>query len=393
MNGLAATAGLAFGAAAVGGLAAARIVRARNMHLWLGEYMRTSSQRRDRAPGEPVDVFIAVCDHYEPQWGGASKSQAIARVDRWRTEYPRLFSQFHDSSGRCPQHTYFFPEDEYAPEYLDRLAELCRDGFGEVDVHLHHDHDTEEHLRETLERYRETLFHRHGLLRRDPVTGEIVYGFIHGNWALCNSRPDGRWCGVDNEITILRETGCYADFTMPSAPSDTQTSTINSIYYAHQHSGPKSHDCGIPATVGKTAPQDGLLMIQGPLLLDWTRRRFGLIPGIENGDLHGDRVASGRRMQLWMRAGVHVAGRPDWRFIKLHTHGAKEANANGLLSEAMQSFHAGLADQAKRDPGFRYHYVTAWEMAQLVHRAEQGLRDVRFGETVVSGCSDVLQLA
>ena len=69
---------------------------------------------------------------------------------------------------------------------------------------------------------------RHGLLSRDRYTGEVGYGFIHGNWALDNSRPDGRMCGVDNELDVLRETGCYADFTLPSAPSPTQTRKINS---------------------------------------------------------------------------------------------------------------------------------------------------------------------
>ena len=52
------------------------------------------------------------------------------------------------------------------------------------------------------------LHERHGLLRAGPETGKIIYSFIHGNWALDNSRPDGRWCGVDNEIDILVETGC-----------------------------------------------------------------------------------------------------------------------------------------------------------------------------------------
>jgi hypothetical protein len=51
------------------------------------------------------------------------------------------------------------------------------------------------------------LHQRHGLLRKDPVTGQVLYAFIHGNWALCNSRPDGRWCGVKEEIKILLETG------------------------------------------------------------------------------------------------------------------------------------------------------------------------------------------
>ena len=47
---------------------------------------------------------------------------------------------------------FFFPIEEYEPEYLDALAELCRAGFGEVEIHLHHDHDTPGTLRAKLAR-------------------------------------------------------------------------------------------------------------------------------------------------------------------------------------------------------------------------------------------------
>lgn len=344
----------------------------RNMHLWLPEYAFPSRPRPavslDR---EPVDVYIAVCDHYEPEWGRPGKQTAVERVERWCREYPRLFSRFRDCDGRPPQHTFFYPADEYAPEYLDRLAELCSAGYGDVDVHLHHDNDTAEGLRETLLSFKNTLHNRHGLLRHDPITGEVVYGFIHGNWALCNSRPDGRWCGVAEEIPILLETGCYADFTMPSAPSDTQTSTINSIYYATNRPGQtKSHDRGIPARVRATPPRDSLLMIQGPLVLNWHARKWGLFPRIENGDIHAGQAPTWPRMLDWLRAGVRVVGQPNHVFVKLHTHGAKPGNIDLWLSDKVQAFHAELTRQARENPLFRYHYVTAWEMAQLVHDLE-----------------------
>lgn len=348
------------------------LLRRRNLQCWIGPYVRSAPARRALADVPPCEVLIAVCDHFEPECYGASRQTARDRVARWVTDYPRLFDQFRDSDGRPPQHTFFFPQDEYRPEYLDELAQLCRRGYGDVDVHLHHDGDSADALRQKLAEFRDTLHNRHGLLRTDPRTGRVVYGFIHGNWALCNSRPDGRWCGVDQELTVLLETGCYADFTLPSAPSATQTRTINSIYYARDLPGRrKSHDQGVPARAEAVPPADSLLMIQGPLLLDWRQRKFGLLPGIENADIHAGRPATWERLQLWLRARIHVAGRPDVVFVKLHTHGCKDGNIDTWLGPDMLRFHQQLADAARTQPNFRYRYVTAWEMALRVRELEE----------------------
>ncbi len=326
---------------------------------------------------EPLHVFISVCDHYEPDNARPARHVADARVARWCEEYPQRFGCFEDTRGRAPQHSFFYPQDEYfVPEYLDQLRDLCESGFGDVEIHLHHDNDTEDGLREKLESFRDTLYHRHGLLRRDPVTNEISYGFIHGNWALCNSRDDGRWCGVNDELTILRETGCYADFTMPSAPEATQTQIINSIYYgASDKRAPKGHDRGTRAAVGIAPPPRHLMLVQGPLTLDWQDRRRDLVvtPRIENGDLLHRRPPSWARFEQWLRCGVHVAGRPDWCFIKLHTHGCKDGNIDTLLGEQTEAFHRELRAYAARHLNFHFYYVTAFEMAQMVHQAENGL--------------------
>ena len=351
--------------------------RAQGLDQWVPAAIKSPPKRLaiDEHSG-PVDVFIAVCDHFEPEWGNADPATALSRVREWRHEYPQLFERFHDVAGRPPQHTFFFPQDQYRPEYLDLLGQLIRDGYGDAEIHLHHHDDTPDWLRDKLVTFRDALYHQHGLLRRDPTTKQIVYGFIHGNWALCNSSRDGKWCGVDHEIPILLETGCYADFTFPSAPSDTQPRTINSVYYASDKPGRKSHDVGVPATVGRTPPADSLLMIQGPLLFDFSRRKWGVLPRIESGDLLASHPPSIDRLPLWLSAGVTVAGRPNWRFVKLHTHGCKPDNLRMWLSETVQRFHAELADLHRRQPNFRYHYVTAWELAQLVHLAEGDATDV-----------------
>jgi len=351
-----------------------REFRKRDLDRWLVPYVIHAFKRRSPRPGTPVHVLLCIADHFEPGRGGASPAQARERVERWVRDYPRLFGGFRDSDGRPPRHTFFYPLEQYDPEHLDALAELCRQKFGEVEVHLHHEGDTPEQLRARLIAYKELLARRHGLLPREKKSGEIVYGFIHGNWALDNSLPDGRCCGVNNELDILRETGCYADFTLPSAPDLAQTRTINSIYYAVDDPiRPKSHDRGIPVGTG-TVPSNALMLIQGPLVLDWGRRKWGMLPRIENGCIQSNQPAGIHRLSAWLQACVQVSGRPDWYFVKLHTHGAPEWNQKVVLGEPMVCFHRDLALRAQNDPNFHFHYVTAREMYNLVRAAEAGWR-------------------
>lgn len=347
-------------------------VRQRNLDRWLVPYVMTTTRRRAPGSDQEIHVLLCIADHYEPDLGGVSADVARGRVETWVRDYPRQLGRFRDSDGRPPRHSFFYPLETYNPEHLDLLAELCRAGYGEVEVHLHHDHDTADALREKLIAYKELLHRRHRLLARNRKTGELAYGFIHGNWALDNSRPDGRWCGVNDELDILRETGCYADFTLPSAPSPTQTRQINSIYYACDDPlRPKSHDTGIAVGQGPR-PAKSLLLIQGPLLFDWNHRKAGLLPRIENACLQGNQPPSLERLQLWLTARVQVPTRPDWFFVKVHTHGANEANQPVLLGETAVRFHGELAQFAQAHPNFHYHYVTAREMANLVRAAESG---------------------
>jgi hypothetical protein len=365
----------ALGAGAAGALGLNWLLRSRGLHRWIVPYVRSAGRRRAPRPGEPVHLILAVCDHYEPKRDNAPMGVARARVRQWVEEYPKLFSRFRDADGYPPQHTFFYPAEEYEPELLDMIGGLCRhpDGnrYGEVEVHLHHDNDTSDNLRRTLTDFKETLSKRHGMLSRDTETGEVGYAFIHGNWALDNSRSDGRWCGVTDELDVLRETGCFADFTLPSAPNETQTRKINSIYWAvdDPHKA-KSHDSGYDLGE-KVRPARSLLMVQGPLLLDWTKRKFGLLPGVENANLQKTQPPDAARLELWLRACVKVRTRPDWYFVKLHTHGAAEPNQDVLLGEPMVRFHEALRARADRDPSFRFSYVTAREMANLALFADQ----------------------
>ncbi len=300
-----------------------------------------------------------------------SDNVAGERVSQWIDKLPPIMNKFKDSSGRVPQYTFFYPEEEYKREYLDELAGLCRQGYGDVEIHLHHDNDTSEGLRKKLTDFKTILFEEHGLLRKDK-TGEIQYGFIHGNWALDNSRKDGRMCGVNNELIVLRETGCYADFTLPSAPCGTQTTKINSIYYAvDDPDKPKSHDSGADVEAGKAGSGD-LMIIQGPLALNWWTRKWGVFPKIENGDLSLGNTSSPERVRLWVNQHIHVKGRPEWVFIKVHTHGTQENNSKALLEGGLADMFSFLEDGYNDGNNYCLHYVSAWEMYNIIKAAEAG---------------------
>lgn len=345
-------------------------VRKKNMHIWLGSYLRRG--KVSVPENEPIHVMFAFCDHFEPRWGNATSEQEDQRVDRWCKEYAELAGKHQDSDGRHPIHSFFYPEEEYSARHLEKLADLCSRGFGEIEIHIHHDNDTAEGLTKTLKGFLETLDTKHGAVPKDPTTGEYRFAFIHGNWALDNSRRDGRWCGVNNELAVLRDLGCYADFTLPSAPSDTQTRKINSIYYAKGVDGQsKSHDKGDDLSVGGTATGD-LVLIQGPLGLNWRYRKFGILPRIENADIRATAPPTEHRVDLWIDSAIHVKGKPQWRFVKIHTHGAQEKDMDTLLGSPVDEMFRYLEDRYNDGKQFILHYVSAREMYNIAIAAEAG---------------------
>ena len=249
-------------------LGALRALRERHFETFLGGYLvdegrRLLARRNDATVQGPRHLLVALCDHHEPLWNKADERRGADRIRAWREGYPRLTAGYRDADGRPPRHSFFFPGEQYRPQFLEPLAELARAGLGEVEVHLHHDGDTartlEAQLRDTI-----TSFTRHGHLSRDP-DGRPRYAFIHGNWALANARPDGRWCGVDAEVPLLFATGCYADYTFPAAPDPSQPNIVNRIYWpTGDLSAKRCYESGTRARVGEVMT-DRLLILQGPL--------------------------------------------------------------------------------------------------------------------------------
>jgi hypothetical protein len=338
----------------------------RHAEIWLGPYLK-DRLRKSTQPRKPKRVWVAITDHYEPLGMGASVETALGRVGRWRDRWPRIADDApRDTAGQRPQYSFFYPQEEYRSELLDGIAEMVRLGVGDVEVHLHHDKEQRDSFVQKVTEYCDRLTNDHGLLRQHD--GRTVFGFIHGNWALDNSRPDGRLCGLNGEIALLRDLGCYADFTMPSLPSPTQGRIVNQIYWCTNNpdNRPRSFDQGIEATAGGGRRGD-LLMITGPVGL-----RFGgrLIPRVETGEIAGYDMPAPSRVRQWFDLAPTIG---DDLFIKLYTHGAPERNLAPLLNGGLNSLFLWLAEEADRR-GIEVHWATAWQMYQaadaLIHGRE-----------------------
>jgi hypothetical protein len=341
--------------------------------------------RRLTADSESSHLIFIIANHFEPAYnvepnedGGLgiplSWEEQAVRLERWCKQARAIGSAVTDHDGTPLRHTNFYPGEQYHARLLDTLAELQADGFGEVEIHLHHGitaPDTAANLRRALEEFRDTLAERHKCLSRFNNGGQPRYAFVHGNWALANSNHD-RFCGVDSEMQILAETGCYADLTLPSAPDRSQVSRINALY-----------QCGLP--LDKAAPHrrgpdvkigDKLklpLIMGGPLILDLSRRRYGVpIPRLDTGVLSEKYPLNIDRLDHWRSANISVRGRPDWVFIKLYCHGFFPEDESVVIGDDLRNFFTRVIELGERTERYKVHFATAREAFNMVLAAVEG---------------------
>jgi len=335
----------------------------RNAQLWFPGYAK--GRIRDAFSSQkPGRVWLAIADHFEPYWGGPPDDVAHERVALWARHWPEIAERHRDSAGNRPKYTFFYPQEEYRENLLDMLATMTRAGVGDVEVHIHHDGEGQQNFMDRMSSFIEILERRHGLLRRRE--GRVLFGFIHGNWALDNSLPNGRWCGLNNEISLLRDLGCYADFTMPSGASPTQSRTLNRIYWATDDpTRPRSYDHGVPVKPGRLGSGD-LLMVPGPFCIRWTQR---LLPRLEVGELAAYDMPNAYRVKRWIDVAPRIGGDV---FLKLFTHGTQERNSTALLLAGGldETFRLVAAECRRR--GCEYRFVSTWEMRQAIERAALG---------------------
>ncbi len=340
---------------------AVRVV-ARRYYIFLPDYVRWSMTPAPATTG-PTDVFLVFVDHFEPDYS----SEAVAR---WSDRYRQLASRHHDHDGRVPQHTWFYPGEQSDPEIMAELQSLMRGGFGEVEMHLHHKWDNADTLRTSL-KSAIAEFQTYGFLR--TTDGATHFGFIHGNSSLDNSSGD-RLCGVDEELKLLRELGCFADFTFPSLYRWSQPESVNNIYAARDDPSPKSYRTPRPLSDLRSGRAD-LMIFQGPLVFSpsWSVRRLFL--DLDDGNVHAAIPPSPARADQWIRADVHVPERPEWRFIKLFAHSLQTpGDEDAALGPSFDETLTYLEREYNDGRSYVLHYVTAREAYNLAMAASAGVK-------------------
>ena len=217
--------------------------------------------------------------------------------------------------------------------------------------------DTAENLRNTINQC-VNEYSQFGIFGN--INGKKRYAFIHGDWALNNSR-NNRYCGVNDETEILNETGCYADFTFPSM-NEANPKFINTIFY------PSAPYSGTGVCVcKKISKPESLMIVQGPvhpLMINNNILRLRVVGDSIDSQLNFSR----RRVALWIRSGAHVSGQKNWIFIKLHTHGATESIA--ALGKPFEKILSCLESEYNDGERYVLHYVTARQMYNIIKALE-----------------------
>jgi hypothetical protein len=331
-----------------------------------------------RLPSGKIHLMIAVADHFEPAivpgdgHARAPYEEQESRLERWCREYAKVIDGWRDGDGRPLIHTYFYPAEQYDRGIIARLADHCHAGWGEIEVHLHHGvlfPDTAANTLRTLVSFRDALAFEHGCLGCVEGDPRPRFAFVHGNFALANS-AGGLDCGVDEEMQVLADAGCFADLTFPTSPfHPSQPAKINSLYECGRAlSEPAAHRFGPDLARGRT-PQFPL-MIQGPLTMSFHPAVSRLVR-IENGSFTANNPPSIGRLQLWKRAMISVQGRPDWLFLKLHCHGIDPTQEDCVMGASFQRFLHALVEGAEgRDEIL--HFVSAREMVNVISAACDG---------------------
>ena len=335
----------------------------KGMDHWLANYVAWARGRdREKPRAGPIHIMFLTADHYEP-------GRSADLVPAWAKCYVKMATAHRDADGLPPRHTWFYPAEQFRVGQISELARLCRAGYGEIELHLHHGHDTSASLTAKLQQARRDFGAAGALVTGRPAS--TAFAFVHGNMSLDNSRGDP-FCGVSNEISLLQGQGCFADFTFPSLERRSQPYTVNRLYYAVDDPRQSGSYLAGGAEMEAGTKHSGLLIFQGPLVIDFSNWSHILYPAIDMASLDLGNAPSPHRVDKWIAAGVHVRGRPEWVFVKTWVHGARRplwSYVMGADADRMFSFLESHYNDGRR---YVLHYVTAREAYNIAKAAEAG---------------------
>lgn len=327
----------------------------------------------------PKNLIFTIANHFEPGWndngGWLDLDTQKRNLDKYYKMARKTGKAVRDADGTKFRHTNFYPAEQYDYDLLKKLAQMQSEGLGEVEIHLHHGvekPDTAENTRRVLKEFRNVLAEEHKCLSRFKGKGKPKYAFVHGNLALANSAA-GEYCGVDEEMQILQETGCYADMTLPTAPDITQVPMLNKIYECDLPLNEKiPHRRGVSLKIGKQIEKLPIIFT-GPLVLNWTRKIKGFpVPRLDDGALVDSQPMDMARLDRWISANITVEGCSDWIFIKLYCHGFFLHDQSACIGEKAQRFFETIIENGDKTGNYKVYFASAREAFNMVSAAIDG---------------------
>ncbi|MCL2688433.1 MAG: hypothetical protein FWE57_01125 [Chitinispirillia bacterium] len=294
---------------------------------------RAHKKTRGQHNQEPLHLYVAFCNHLSPFRGNVSQEIAEHRVVTWQREYTRFASEHRDSLGNQPVHTFFYDEADYNPRFIDVLYKMCKSGIADVEILLRHGQNTPLNFKHKVEGFRDVLFHHHGLLRRNSEA--ISFAFVHDYTAPGDTRPQKLFDDTNQKRLMLKECGCYADFTLTNRK---------------KRAAMKNRD-------------DDLLLIAEPLGTSWRT----LLPRKEFGEISARSRFTPRRARMWLDAAPQINGGAKNIFLKLHTYGAVDSTVRYLFGESgIYELYGYLEKASVYNSDFILHYVSAYEMYRRI---------------------------
>jgi hypothetical protein len=147
---------------------------------------------------------------------------------------------------------------------------------------------------------------------------------------------------------------------------------INAIYTCgYPLDEQKPHRSGPDVVTGKAPALP--IIFEGPLVFDWTRRiRSVPVPRLDDGALAQNYPLSIERFNRWRSARISVAGRPDWVFVKLYSHGFFDWDQDAMIGAQMRRFMSEVLAASEKTREFSVYFASAREAFNMVMAAVDG---------------------